>query len=393
VSAKTSNDIIIIGGGIVGCATAYALSKRTLAKIIIIEQDTSYQDCSTTRSAGGVRQQFSTPENIALSQTTLALLKGLTTEFGSGADVSFREQGYLLLATNEGLPILNKNVALQNRLGADITLLRSDALKSRFPWLDTTNIAGGSFGLSGEGWIDPSAYLNLLHLALRRHDVNIRQAKVRGVVRAQNHIDSVILENGEHVTGTTFINTAGAWSGQIAKLAGLVLPVEPRKRYVYVVDTRDTVDALRAAPLTVDPTGVWFRPEGRKFICGVSPSEANEPKAIDLSDIDESPFHDIIWPTLAARIPAFESIKLINAWAGYYDYNTFDQNALIGRHGEVDNFYVVSGFSGHGLQQAYGAGRALAELIVDGKFTTLDLSRFNPNRVADNAPIFEANVI
>lgn len=376
-----------------GCATAYALSTRTTAKITILEQDTSYQTSSTTRSAGGIRQQFSTPENIALSQATLALLERLTTEFGSSADLSFREQGYLILATNEGLPILNENVELQNRLHANVALLQPDALTSRFPWLDTTNIACGSLGLSGEGWIDPSAYLTLLRNAVRRQGVTIRRAKVRNVARTQNHIDSVILENGEHVTGTTFINTAGAWSGHIAKLAGLDLPVEPRKRYVYVVDTRDTTDALRAAPLTVDPTGVWFRPEGSKFICGVSPSEIDEPEAIDLNQIDETPFYDVIWPTLAARVPAFQSMKLINAWAGYYDYNTFDQNALIGRYGGVDNFYVASGFSGHGLQQAYGAGRAVAELIVDGKFTTLDLSRFNPSRVADNTPIFETNVI
>ncbi|MEQ1648765.1 MAG: FAD-binding oxidoreductase [Hyphomicrobiaceae bacterium] len=389
----TSNPIVIVGGGIVGCATAYALSKRTTAKIVVLEQDTSYRQCSTTRSAGGIRQQFSTPENIYLSQVTVALLKNLATEFSPDANLSFREHGYLLLATQIGLPIIAENVAVQNAHGAQTTLLLPDALRQNFPWLDTTNIAGGSFGPTGEGWIDPSAFLNLLRQGIRQRGIIIQQARVREFARTNNHIDSVILDNGDRISGAIFVNAAGAWSGELAQSASIHLPVEPRKRFVYVADTRDASDALHAAPLIVDASGVWFRPEGTKFICGVSPTETEEPPAVDLDIIDETPFNDRVWPALAARVPAFQSMKLINTWAGYYDYNTFDQNALIGQQGEIDNFFVASGFSGHGLQQAYAAGRALSELIIDGKFTTIDLSRFSPNRVAANTPIFEKNII
>jgi sarcosine oxidase len=189
------------------------------------------------------------------------------------------------------------------------------------------------------------------------------------------------------------VNAAGPWAGALAALAGLALPVEPRKRYVYVIDSRRAGEDLRRAPLTVDPSGVWFRPEGRTFICGVSPEDADEPKAADLDHIDYAPFEEVVWPGLAARVPAFEEAKLISAWAGYYDYNTLDQNAVIGPHDEVGNFHFINGFSGHGLQQAYAAGRAVAEYIAYGASRTIELARFGYRRIARGEPLVELNVI
>ncbi len=389
----SANDIVIVGGGIMGCATAYALSRRSAGRIVIIEQDTSYQAASTTRSAGGVRMQFSTPENIAMSQATVSLLRNLKSEFGPDADVSFREQGYLILATSSGQSVLAANVATQTQMGADVALLDSGQLQRQFPWLNGAGLAAGSFGRSGEGWVDPSALLALIRKAAQKVGVTIVRGRVVGVDRTANRVTSVTLEDGERLSGGTFVNTAGAWSATIARLAGGNLPVEPRKRYVYVVDQRNSEDALHRAPLTVDPTGVWFRPESGKFICGVSPSEADEPAAENLDEIDEAPFYDSVWPALAERVPSFQSLKLVSSWAGYYDYNTLDQNALIGRQPGIDNLFVATGFSGHGLQQGYAAGRAISELILDGRFTTIDLSRFALERVAANAPIYEANVI
>jgi glycine/D-amino acid oxidase-like deaminating enzyme len=212
-------------------------------------------------------------------------------------------------------------------------------------------------------------------------------------IRIGANVQTVALASGTEIATGSIVNAAGPWAGQLAALAGLALPVEPRKRYVYVVDSREATEALRRAPLTVDPSGVWFRPEGHVFLCGKSPEADQEPPACDLDQIDHAFFEQEVWPRLAARVPAFESIKVINAWAGYYDYNTLDQNAIIGPHADARNFYFANGFSGHGAQQAAGAGRAVAELIVHGKFKTIDLTRLGYARIAARDPLPEHNVI
>ena len=166
----------------------------------------------------------------------------------------------------------------------------------------------------------------------------------------------------------------------------VALPVGPRKRYVYVLDCHEASEALHRAPLTVDPSGIYFRPEGKHFICGLSPEEEEEPKVLDW-EVDYGWFEERIWPGLAARVPAFEAVKVINAWVGHYDYNSFDQNAVIGRHPELANFYFANGYSGHGLQQAPAAGNAVAELITLGSYRAIELSRFGYERVAKGAPL------
>jgi sarcosine oxidase len=206
-------------------------------------------------------------------------------------------------------------------------------------------------------------------------------------------VQSVRLADGSAIHCEAVVNAAGAWAGDLAKLAGLPLPVEPRKRYVYVVDCRDPPAELQSAPLTVDISGTWFRPEGRFFLCGKSPDADKEPAPDDFDQIDYEFLDSDVWPQLAARVPAFESLKVINAWAGYYDYNSLDQNAVIGPHPEVANLYFANGFSGHGVQQAAAAGRAVAELIVHSQFKTIDLSRFGYTRIARGEPVPERNVI
>lgn len=394
--AHDTADVLIIGGGIMGCATAYALSHSEIPprRIVIVERDTAYREASTPRSAGGIRQQFSTPENIAMSQAMLALLPDLKSRFGADADVSFRPHGYLILASEEGRAILGRNVDIQHAHGADISLCAASALAERFPWLSTDGVAIGSYGGNGEGWLDPVALMTLFRKAAIARGTQIVNATVLEIDnKSGNRITGVALSNGETLQAGAVVLAAGAWSGALARMAGLELPVEPRKRYVYVVDCRDATEALHNAPLTVDPSGVWFRPEGRQFICGVSPDEDSEPPAVDLDAIDYEPYETIVWPTLAARVPAFEALKMTGAWAGYYDYNCLDQNAIVGRHPAVDNLYVITGFSGHGLQQGYAAGRGIAELILAGRYKTIDLTRFGCERIVAQTPLFELNVI
>jgi glycine/D-amino acid oxidase-like deaminating enzyme len=389
-------DVVIVGGGIVGSAVAYFLSGDSAfqgSRIVLIERDPSYAQCSTARAVGGLRQQFSTPENIAMSRFTLELIRRLKATFGPEADVAFREQGYLIMAGAEGRAVLAENVALQQSHGADIVLLDTAALAQRFPWLSTDGVAAGAFGQSGEGWFDPPSLANLMRNAARRKGVAIVNGHVTGIETAGGRVRAVRLAGGSRIDCGILVNAAGAWAGELAALARLRLPVEPRKRYVYVIDCREATEELLRAPLTVDPSGVWFRPEGRLFLCGKSPEENQEPPATDLDAIDHTFFEDEVWPRLAARIPAFESVKAVNAWAGYYDFNTLDQNAIIGPHPDCRNFYFANGFSGHGAQQAAAAGRAIAELIVHGAFQTIDLTRLGYARIAEGRPLFERNVI
>lgn len=394
-AVSNAGNVVIVGGGAVGSATAYALVKAGVpgSQILIIERDTSYAKCSTARSAGGVRQQFSTPENIALSQATLDLIARLKTEFGADADVSFREQGYLLLASAEGRAILEENVAVQRASGADTVMVEAAEIATRFPWLVTDGVAAGSYGPRREGWIDPVILMTLMRKGAQAQGVKVVHGEVTAVDHGAGAVTAVRLASGESIPCRALVNAAGYDAGRVAAMAGVDLPVEPRKRLVFVIDSRRAGEDIRRGPLTVDPSGVWFRPEGRTFLCGVSPDEASERPAVDLDDIDHGEFETVVWPVLAARVPAFEEAKMLSAWAGFYDYNTLDQNAVIGAHPRLSNLYFANGFSGHGLQQAYAAGRAVAELITAGRYLTIDLARFGYERIASRTPLFERNVI
>jgi glycine/D-amino acid oxidase-like deaminating enzyme len=387
-------DVVIVGGAVMGSATAFFLRRLGhTGRIVVVERDPTYRDASTARSAGGVRQQFSTPENIRLSQFTLDLLADLSATFGGEAAVPFQENGYLILASGEGRDVLARNVETQCSLGADTVLLEGAALSGRFPWLVTDGVAAGAFGTRREGWIDPMLWMGLFRAGARDQGVTYLHDEVVSLAVAGGRIESVGLGSGGRIACGALVNAAGPWAGALARLAGIALPVEPRKRYIYVVDRREAPEALHRAPLTVDTSGIFFRPEGRRFITGISPEEAEEPPAVDLESIDHGFFESAVWPGLAARVPLFEEIKVVGAWAGYYDYNTLDQNAVIGPHPEVRNFYFCNGFSGHGLQQAAAAGRATAELITTGRFATIDLARFGYERIGLGAPLFEENVI
>jgi FAD-dependent oxidoreductase domain-containing protein 1 len=382
-------DVAIIGGGVVGSATAYYLKKHGFnGSVAIIEKDTTYQFGCTGRSLGGVRQQFSTPENIELSKFGLNLIRNLKTEFGPEADVGFHENGYLILASESGLPILEENHRTQLANGADNVILKGDDLTARFSWLVGNDVAAGCFGLSGEGWVDPYSLMTLF----RKAAVGLGAKIIPREATAIANTKSITLSNGETVSCAHIVNAAGTGAGHVASLAGIQLPVGPRKRYVYLLDCPSASEALHSAPLTVEPSGVYFRPEGRNFLTGLSPEEHEEPTDMNW-DVDYGFFEERIWPILATRVPQFETIKVINAWVGQYDYNALDQNAVLGAHPELKNFYFANGFSGHGLQQGAAVGNAIAELIIHGAYRTIDLTRFGYGRIQRGEPLFEKNVI
>ncbi|WP_091576222.1 NAD(P)/FAD-dependent oxidoreductase [Mesorhizobium qingshengii] len=385
-------DIVIIGGAIVGSSIAYYLREEGFSgSIALIERDPQFAHAATTLSMASIRQQFSIPENIRLSQFTLKLFRRLKEEFGADADIGFREGGYLILAGENGLPILKANHEAQIAEGADIVFEDAEQLTRRFAWLSTEGISAGAYGRTGEGWFDAHAMLMLFRKALRDKKIDFITASVTAIARDGNRITGVSLDNGQTLEAGIVVNAAGPNAGKVAAFAGLALPVEPRKRNVFVFEAREKYSDM---PLLVDPSGIYVRPEGSVYLTGgAEPEEGDGPADPKDFDVDWPLFEEVIWPVLATRIPAFEAIKPTRAWAGHYDYNTLDQNAVIGPHPQVGNFLFANGFSGHGLQQAPAVGKALAELIVHGGYRTVDCSAFGYSRVAEGRAFRELNVI
>ncbi|MER9881328.1 FAD-dependent oxidoreductase [Mesorhizobium sp. M0118] len=271
-------DIIIIGGAIVGSSVAYYLREEGFSgSIALVERDPQFSRAATTLSCASVRQQFSIPENILLSQFTLKLFRRLREEFGADADIGFREGGYLILAGENGLPILRANHEAQMAEGADIVLEDAEALVRRFPWLSVEGISAGAYGRSGEGWFDAHAMLMLFRKALRDKNIDFITADVTGIERQGDRVTSVSLDNGERLEAGTVVNAAGPNAGKVAAMAGLALPVEPRKRNVFVFEAREKYDDM---PLLVDPSGIYVRPEGSVYITGGAEPEEGEGPAV-----------------------------------------------------------------------------------------------------------------
>jgi FAD-dependent oxidoreductase domain-containing protein 1 len=384
-------DVVIVGGGVMGCASAYHLLTREPGlDVVVVERDPTYEFASTPRSAGGVRQQFSLRENVAMSRYGLDFYKnfaGHVAVDGDAPDVGLRQQGYLFLFTDNQRDTVVAVNAMQRDLGAVNELLEPPDIARRFPSLDLDGVALGSFGPE-DGWMDPHAILQ----GFRKKAAALGARHVTGNVRAftveDNRARAVILDDGRRIAADHVVCAAGAWSAPLLETAGIAVPVDPVRRMVFYFEIREELEAL---PLTIDPKGFYFRPEGRGYICGKS--NLAEP-AGDNFEVDHDWFDNEIWPDMAARCPAFEALKVINAWSGLYDINRLDENMIIGPWPTGPaNLHVLCGFSGHGLQQAPAAGRAIAELVLDGCFSSLDLSRFGCARIAAGEALPEAAIV
>ena len=393
LNGPPSFEVAIVGGGAVGAAIAYFLKavEKFPGRVVLIERDPTFARAATTLSCSSIRQQFSTAENIRLSRFGLEFLRGMKARFGADADPALHESGYMILAPVGSEAILEENYRTQVSEGAPVVLLDRDALKKRAPWLSMDGIAAATLGLSGEGWFDSNALLKTLRAGARAAGAELMTAEVIGIVAEKDRVVAIRLADGSRLQCGTLVNAAGASAGRLAALAGRPLPVEPRKRSVFVLDAPD---APKDMPLVSDPSGVWARPEGAGFMAGYSPPESEDgPADPDDFDVDHGIFEEHLWPALAHRIPAFERLKVTGSWAGHYDYNSLDQNAVVGFDPMLRNFIYANGFSGHGLQQAPAVGRAVAELIVHGRYRTIDLGVFGYERIAAGRPLVERNVI
>ena len=395
-ASRTSYDVVIVGGAVVGSATAYFLATNPdfTGSVLVIEKDWTYQRSATALSSSSIRHQFSNAINVKISQFGTEFIRNFKENVAVDADtpeIGFHENGYLFLAGDErGADVLRRNHETQVACGADVSLLDPDGLGKRFPWLNTEGLTLGSKGERGEGWFDSVGLLQGFRKKARSLGVEYIEDEVVAINREGDRIVSVTTRGGQVIACGMLVNTSGTNGKVMARMAGLDIPVEPRRRSIFVVDCRTPLGP--GVGLTIDPTGVFFRPEGKFYLMGTSPRHDPEVEPTDFAVMHDE-FETEIWPTLANRVPAFEAIKVVNSWAGHYDYCTLDHNVILGPHAEVRNFLFANGFSGHGLQQSPAMGRGLCELITYGSFRTLDLSPFGYERVVANRPFLEDAVI
>jgi glycine/D-amino acid oxidase-like deaminating enzyme len=386
-------DVVIVGGGLNGSSTAYHLASQPGfdGSVLVVERDPTYENAPSARASGGIRQQFSTRENVQIGLFGAHFVKTIDERLavdGEPVGLVFRERGYCLLATAEALPLMQASHAVQREEGADIVFDDREALARRFPWLHCDGLAGGFFGRSNEGWVDPYGLL----MAFRRKAISLGVDYVKDeavdLERDGRRVTAVRLRGAGRVSAGRVVNTAGASGGRaIGRCAGVELPIESRLRNSFVFECRED---LSGAPLTVLPDGTAWRPEGARYLVNLSPPPEKDPERHDI-EIDFSLFEETIWPSLARWVPAFEAIKLVQSYACHYDLNTLDENLIIGLTPELDNFYVALGLSGHGMQQSPAVGRALYELIAFGEYRSIDLTRFGYQRVLTGEGIHETN--
>ncbi len=401
---KPHYDVVIVGGAVIGSAVAYflAVNPDFDGSILVVERDPSYRTASTSLSSSSIRVQFSNPINVRISQFGSAFIRDFasTMQVAGEAppDLNFHQGGYLFLAnTPDQVQVLEENHAVQRACGADVVLWDREELARAFPHLNVEDILLASYGRSGEGWFNNTGLMHGFKAKARELGAEYLTDEVVGISRAGDRVTGVRLKSGAEIGAGTIVNAAGPRAGLTARMAGIDLPVEPRKRTLFVVDCARSPEGSATVnhgrlPLMIDPSGVFCRPEGRFFLTGCAP--VADP-AVDWDDFDPryEEFEEIIWPALAERSPGFEALKVVNQWAGHYDFNTLDHNLIVGRHPQVRNFVFANGFSGHGLQQGPAAGRGVAELITYGGFRTLDLSEVGYERIIENRPFLEKAVI
>ncbi|MFH0919681.1 MAG: FAD-binding oxidoreductase [Fibrobacterota bacterium] len=384
-------DVVIIGGGIMGSATAYYL-KRTAPNIktAVIEMDPSYSRASTTLSMSNARIQFSFRSNVQISQYAFEVLENFEQEMtvkDRRPSIGYRREGNLFMVDAEGRIPAENALKMQQDMGCDIEWWTPEQVRKRFPLYNTEGYSGATFGPK-DGHFDAYGVLMGYRAKAISMGAEFIHAEVSEITKTGKLITGVRLNTGEDIGANTVVNCAGAWCAEIARTVGVILPVQPVKRQVFALDTK--VKPEGPLPLTVLPSGLYFRTEtGGLILLGKSMPE--DPVGFSFS-WDDKRFYDVLWPELAEFVPEFESLRLIRGWAGLYAMNTLDGNAILGEWPELEGLFLANGFSGHGLQQAPAVGRYISELITRQSHA-LDLSIFNPGRILENRPLNENGIV
>ena len=391
-------DVVIVGGAIMGSSTAWWLTEMGFAgRVLVLERDPSYVQAGTTHTNSCIRQQFSTDLNVRISQFGADFVQNLCGYMGDDPrvpDLRIQNFGYLYLSDNSAFSdILRANQKVQRAAGAETRLLTAEEIKAEYPFYEVGDLDIGSINTRDEGYFDGSTVFDWFRRRAREDGVEYVADEVTGMTLAPagDRVVSISLRSGRQVGCGMVVNASGPRGAQLAAMVGIDLPIEPRKRFTWVIQAERPLD--RALPLTIDPSGVHMREVGGgTYMIG---GHADHDPAVGFDDfaMDYGIWQDKIWPAIAARIPAFEAVRVLSEWVGHYDYNTLDQNAVTGPHPKVTNFLFLNGFSGHGLQQSPAMGRGTAEWIAHGGYQTLDLSPFHYERIMAGRALVEGAII
>ncbi len=382
-----SHDVVIVGGGAMGSSTAYHLMKADPSlSVVVIEKDSTYAHASTVLSDGNVRIQFNLEENIRISQHTMDVLRTFADDMSTATfrpEIGARHQGNLFLADEAHRESALEGLELQRELACDVLWLDSSEIEERFPGLELVGIVGGTLGID-DGSVDPGAVLRGYRNKAIELGAYYLEDEVVAVSEAGGRVTGVHLRSGSDLIAPMVFVAAGAWSADLVRPLGVDLPIVPTMRTVYVVST--TVETAGMPSLFL-PSGVYALPESdRTWVMAWSRPE--DPIGFDFTPAGRRRFTDVIWPELLRNVPVFDSLEVRTSWAGLYDVNTLDGNAIIGEWPTIGGLLLATGFSGHGFQQCPAVGRYLAEHIL-GRSPTIDLARLGGERILDNEPLYE----
>ena len=387
-------DIVIVGGGCMGTATAYYLTREAGLSVVLVERDTQLGTGSTGRNAGGVRHQFSDPANIALSRESIALFERFEDEIGHAID--FWQDGYLFLLSSPGsVAAFETSVALQRSLGLDVAWLSGAEAAAMTPGLDATGVVAATF-CAKDGITDPNGVtMGFAKAAQARGLTVMRDTEVTGIDVAGGRVTRVRTSRGD-ISCRVVVNAAGPWAGQLAALAGVTLPVVPERRHIFIAqpeagaswdDPRFAGKTPSSRLMVIDfDTTFYFHREGAGMLFGMG--DPSERPGFDTSV--KWDFLPAVTEVAMRRLPALADAAVSHAWAGLYEM-TPDHNPVIGPCG-LDGFHAIAGFSGHGFQQAPAAGRILSETIL-GRDPRFDLTPFRFERFAAGATGGEHHVV
>lgn len=384
-------DVAVIGGGAIGAAVAYYLRRiDSTVEVVVIERDPTYALASTPRASGGVRRLFSVPENIELSNYSIPFFESFPETMavdGVPADIGFKKNGYLFIVSPSDAGQLRRNFDMQRSMGCRVIWLDPGVLKRKFPSMQVGDLGAAVYS-PDDGWLDPHGVLMGFRNKAKALGAQFVADEVVGLARHGNRITSALLGSGLRVHASQFVNAAGAWAKDVCAMADVSVPIEPMRRFEHYFQSQDPIEPL---PFVKDTQRLAFRPEDGGYSGGVP--TLREPRGYNFN-IDSSYFESVVWPALAHRFPQFERTRCTSTLPGLYDQNDFDGNAIIGPGADgLGNFHLLSGFSGHGLMHAPGCGRAMAELLLTGRYQTIDLTRFGWQRLLDGQPLRETGII
>jgi FAD-dependent oxidoreductase domain-containing protein 1 len=388
---KKTYDVVVVGGGIMGCSTAYNLMKADQKlKVAVVERDPTYERASTSLSMANIRIQFSLKQNVQVSQHAFEVLDRFEDEMRVDDDIpniALHREGNLFLVDKKGRREAEAAMKMQKDLGCPVEWWSPAEVKDHYPLYEATSYEGGTFGPK-DGNLDAYAVLMGYKAKARSLGAEYIKDEVTQVLAKGKQVSGVRLASGADLSSTAVVNCAGAWAAQVAESVGVQIPVKPVKRQIFALDT--AVKPQGPLPLTILPSGLYFRTETGNLIL-LGKSLEDDPVGFDFT-WDRKRFVDLLWPELAEFVPAFDTLKVVRGWAGLYAVNTLDSNAILGEWPELKGFYLANGFSGHGLQQGPAVGRYLSELILRMK-PALDLSIFTPLRVLENKPLSEGGIV